>query len=131
MNRLSTENPGPISNRDFIQDTGDTAFRSLTFRKKSKSGRSALDRIKPFAVPVLALLGIPASGFIALALLVQISKFIYGQAILPLFALEVLAIFSLLILVIALRFSLNSPRPQRAFSGRCLIFSRCHVGTPR
>jgi hypothetical protein len=75
---------------------------------RAATAESVLERASPF-IQVLALAGIPAAGGIALVLAVQIPKFIYGHAVLLLFAAEVGSLIALLVQVLVLRACLALP----------------------
>ena len=96
--------------------------------KAARAGQSFLDRVSPFLL-VIALLGIPAAGWVALVLALQIPRLFYGQANPLLAAAEIGSLIAVLALLLLLRFCLQLPSAPRGFYRTLLDFlaiSRWH-----
>ncbi len=89
--------------------------------KNSAMAESWLDEAAPF-IQVLALLGIPAAGAVALVLAVQLPRFIYGQANIFLFPVEIGSLAAVAVLVFALRMCLALPSAPTGFYRNVLNF---------
>jgi hypothetical protein len=79
---------------------------------------------------ILALLGIPAAGFIAIVFDIEFSRLIYGQANPLLLGVEIASLMALLVLVLLLRSRLALPSAPRGFYRAVLDFlavSRWHA----
>lgn len=93
-----------------------------------RAQKSLLDRVAPYVFP-LALLGIPSSSFVALALLLQTSQFVSGPFRVLFLAAEVGSLVTLFVLVLLLRASLALPWAPHGFYRDVLDFlalSRWH-----
>jgi hypothetical protein len=73
-------------------------------------------------VQLVALLGIPAAGGVAIVLSLQIPRFIYGQAVPLLFTAEIGSLITLLALLLALRAYLTLPSARSGFYRTVLDF---------
>jgi hypothetical protein len=83
--------------------------------------QSFLQKASPFVMP-LALFGIPAAGWVALVLCVQIPRSLYGQAN-PFLALgEIGSLMTVLVLFLFLRACLDSPAAPKGFYRDVLDF---------
>jgi hypothetical protein len=95
---------------------------AMAFEKKgSPIAESWLDEAAPF-IQVLALLGIPAAGAVALVLAVQLPRFIYGDANIFLFPVEIGSLAAVVVLVLALRICLALPSAPAGFYRTVLDF---------
>ena len=96
--------------------------------KDARVEESLLHEAAPF-IQLIALLGIPGAGSVALVLLLQIPRFIYGQSV-PLFLVtEIGSLIAVIVLVLALRACLALPSAPRGFYRNVLDFlamSRWH-----
>ena len=96
--------------------------------KEARAEESLLHEAAPF-IQLLALLGIPAAGSVALVLSLQIPRLIYGKAF-PLFlAAEIGSLIGVFVLVLALRACLALPSAPSGFYRNVLDFlamSRWH-----
>jgi hypothetical protein len=96
--------------------------------KNARAEESLLIEAAPF-IQLTALVGIPAAGSVALVLLLQIPRFVYGQAV-PLFlAAEIGSLITVLALLFALRACLALPSAPSGFYRNVLDFlamSRWH-----
>jgi hypothetical protein len=82
-----------------------------------------------FVIELLALIGIPSAGSVALVLGVQIPRFAYGESVPLLFAAEVGSLIVVFTLLFALRACLALPTAPRGFYRNVLDFlamSRWH-----
>ena len=70
--------------------------------------QSSLDGVAPL-IQLIALIGIPAAGWVALVLLVQVPRFIYGKSVPLLFAVEIGSLTAVLALLLLLRACLALP----------------------
>ena len=80
-------------------------------------------------VRLMTLFGIPAAGWVALVLFVQVPRFIYRQADPLLFAGEIVALLTVVVLVLILRACLRQPSAPAGFYRNVLDFlalSRWH-----
>jgi hypothetical protein len=89
--------------------------------EKAKTQVSLLDKASPF-IQLTALFGIPSAGCVALVLLVQIPRFIYGQSIPLLLAAEIGSLLSVFVLLLALRARLALPSAPAGFYRNVLDF---------
>jgi hypothetical protein len=88
---------------------------------KASAGESLLERASPFLL-LIALFGIPAAGSVALVLLVQIPRLIYGQPT-PLFlAAEIGSLITVVVLLFVLRACLALPSAPVGFYRDVLDF---------
>jgi hypothetical protein len=87
----------------------------------AQTGKSLLERESPFLLPLI-LLGIPAAGSVALGLLVQIPRFIYGESVPLLFVAEVGSLISVVVLLFVLRACLKLPSAPVGFYRNVLDF---------
>ena len=92
-------------------------FNAETAQKE----KSLLDRESPFLLH-LTLLGIPAAGCVALVLLVQIPRFLYGESVPLFFAVEVGSLISVVVLLFVLRACLKLPSAPVGFYRNVLDF---------
>lgn len=89
--------------------------------KEARAEESLLHEAAPF-IQLIALLGIPGAGSVALVLSLQIPRFIYGEAV-PLFlAAEIGSLLTVLVLVLALRACLALPSAPSGFYRNALDF---------
>ena len=89
--------------------------------KEARAEESLLHEAAPF-IQLIALLGIPGAGSVALVLSLQIPRFIYGQSV-PLFLVaEIGSLISVLVLVLALRACLALPSAPSGFYRNVLDF---------
>jgi hypothetical protein len=89
--------------------------------QEARTEESLLSEAAPF-IQLIALLGIPGAGSVALVLLLQIPRLIYGRAF-PLFlAAEIGSLISVLVLVLALRACLALPSAPSGFFRNVLDF---------
>jgi hypothetical protein len=96
--------------------------------EKGLAQASLLDRASPFLL-LMALFGIPAAGSVALVLLVQIPRLIYGQSDPFLLAAEIGSLIAVFILLLVLRACLALPLAPAGFYRNVLDFlamSRWH-----
>lgn len=96
--------------------------------KTALAGQSFLDRASPFVL-VIALLGIPAAGWVALVLSLQIPRLFYGQANPLLAAAEIGSLIAVVVLLLLLRSCLKLPSAPGGFYRSVLDFlaiSRWH-----
>jgi hypothetical protein len=93
----------------------------LETENTAQAGKSLLDRESPF-IQVIALFGIPSAGSVALVLLLQISRFIYGESVPLLLAAEIVALFTVLVLLFVLRACLALPSAPSGFYRNVLDF---------
>lgn len=89
--------------------------------KNVRIEESPLDKASPYIL-LMALLGIPAAGGVALVLLVQIPRLIYGQANPLLAAAEIGSLFTVLVLVLLLHSCLQLPSAPVGFYRNVLDF---------
>jgi hypothetical protein len=89
--------------------------------ERLQTEESLLDRVSPF-LRLVALFGIPAAGWVALVLLVQIPRFMYGQSA-PLFlAAEIGSLTAVVVLLLVLRACLALPSAPDGFYRNVLDF---------
>jgi hypothetical protein len=87
----------------------------------AQAKESLLERASPLLLPI-TLLGIPAAGSVALALLVQIPRSLYGQSV-PLFLVaEIGSLISVVVLLFLLRACLKLPSAPVGFYRDVLDF---------
>jgi hypothetical protein len=87
----------------------------------AQATESLLERASPFLLP-LTLLGIPATGSVALALLVQIPRSLYGASVPVFLAAEIGSLISVVVLLFLLRASLKLPSAPSGFYRNVLDF---------
>lgn len=98
-------------------------------KQRSSLERSTLAHASPFIL-VIALLGIPAVGFVAIVFDIEFSRLIYGHADYLLLGVEIVSLLALLVLVLVLRACLALPSTPGGFYRAVLDFlalSRWHV----
>ena len=83
--------------------------------------KSFLDRTSPFIL-LLALFGIPAAGCVALVLLLQIPRFLYGQSAPLLLVAEIGSLITVFVLLLVLRACLALPSAPRGSYRNVLDF---------
>jgi hypothetical protein len=89
--------------------------------KDARAEESLLHEAAPF-IQLIALLGIPAAGGVALVLSLQIPRFVYGKAV-PLFlAAEIGSLIGVFVLVLGLRACLALPSAPSGFYRNVLDF---------
>jgi hypothetical protein len=96
--------------------------------KTGQVTESFLDEAAPFIL-IIALLGIPAAGAVALVLSLQIPRLAYGEANLLLATAEIGSLISVVVLLFLLRHCLELPSAPRGFYRNVLDFlamSRWH-----
>lgn len=76
--------------------------------KTARAEVSLLKTVSPF-IQLIALMGIPATGWVALVLLVQVPRLIYGQSVPLLLAAEIGSLTAVLALLLLLRACLALP----------------------
>jgi hypothetical protein len=86
-----------------------------------QKGKSLLDRESPFLLPI-TLLGIPAAASVALGLLVQIPRFLYGESVPLFFAAEVGSLIGVVFLLFLLRACLKLPSAPVGFYRHVMDF---------
>lgn len=89
--------------------------------EKAQTQESLLERASPFIL-LMALFGIPAAGCVALVLLVQIPRFIYGQSVPLLLAAEIGGLIAVFVLLLVLRACLALPYAPVGFYRNVLDF---------
>ena len=89
--------------------------------EKAQTQESLLERASPFIL-LMALFGIPAAGCVALVLLVQIPRFIYGQSFPLLLAAEIGGLVTVFVLLLVLRACLALPNAPVGFYRNVLDF---------
>jgi len=90
-------------------------------RERAQTEKSLLDRASPF-IQLIALFGIPMAGCVALVLLVQIPRFIYGQSAPLLLAAEIGSLITVFVLLFVLRACLSLPSAPVGFYRNVLDF---------
>jgi hypothetical protein len=85
------------------------------------SRKFGLDKASPLIL-FMGLLGIPAAGWVALVLALQIPRFIYGQSAPLLFAAEIGSLLTVLVLLLMLRYCLALPSAPEGFYRDVLDF---------
>jgi hypothetical protein len=88
---------------------------------RARKERSSLEKVAPF-LQLITLFGIPAAGWVALVLLLQIPRILYGQAAPLLLATEIGGWVAVLVLVLALRACLALPSAPTGFYRNVLDF---------
>ena len=97
--------------------------------ERAQTEKSLLDRASPFIL-LIALFGIPAAGCVALVLLLQIPRFIYGQSVPLLLTAEIGSLIIVFALLLVLRACLALPSAPVGFFRNVLDFlamSRWHL----
>jgi hypothetical protein len=87
----------------------------------AQAERSFLEGVSPF-ISLLAFLGIPAAGGVALVMLLEVPRFIYGQANALLLAAEIGSVTAMILLLILLRACLALPSAPAGFYRNVLDF---------
>ncbi len=94
----------------------------------SRAPQSLFDQFSPLIL-LVAFLGIPGLGAVALALAPQLPRMLYGEAAPLLLAAEILSLIGVLFLILMLRFTLARPSAPTGFIRNVLDFlamSRWH-----
>jgi hypothetical protein len=86
-----------------------------------RSEKSEFEKAAPF-LQLIALLGIPAAGWVGLVFLLQIPRILYGQTTLLWLAAEIGGWFTVLVLVLVLRACLALPSAPTGFYRNLLDF---------
>lgn len=89
--------------------------------EKAQTQESVLERASPFIL-LIALFGIPGAGCVALVLLLQIPRFIYGQSVPLLLAAEIGGLIAVFVLLLVLRACLALPNAPVGFYRNVLDF---------
>ena len=89
--------------------------------ERAQTEASLLDRASPFLL-LLALFGIPAAGCVALVLLLQIPRFLYGQSAPLLLVAEIGSLITVFVLLLVLRACLALPSAPAGFYRNVLDF---------
>ena len=88
---------------------------------RGQAEESLLDRASPFIL-LLVLFGIPAASWVALVLLLQVPRFLYGRSAPLLFAAEIGSLLTVLVLLLMLRACLALPSAAGGFYRNVLDF---------